>query len=62
MKGQSLIKGLYSVERIHSGAVLEELQPVGRAHDGEACEGLYPMGETNPTLVQRNSERRSSKD
>lgn len=46
MQEQSVTKGLYSTERIHSGAVLEELQPVGRAHDGEVCEGLYPMGET----------------
>lgn len=35
--------GLYSMGRICTGAVLEELQPIGRIHAGAVYEGLSPM-------------------
>jgi len=43
MLEQSIAEGLYSIERVHAGAVLEELQPRGKTHVGEINEGLYPM-------------------
>ena len=34
------------MERIHAGAVREELQPVGSTHTGEVHGELFPMGGT----------------
>lgn len=27
------------MEKVHTGTVLQELQPAGRTHNGEVCEG-----------------------
>lgn len=45
MPEQSISDALYSVERIHIGAVLQDLQPTGMPHNGAVHEGLYPMDE-----------------
>lgn len=50
---QSIPEGLHSLERTHSGAILQELQPVGRSHTGavhtgarEKCEEVLTMKTT----------------
>jgi len=43
---QFIPEGLYPVERIHTRAVLQELQPVGRIYFGEVHEALQPKGGT----------------
>lgn len=43
---QSFPDGLYTTERTHAIAVLEELQPVRRNHVGAVDEGLYFTGGT----------------
>ena len=44
MLEHSVPEGLHSVERTHSGATHEELQPVGRTHFGEVLGGLSLVG------------------
>ena len=42
----SFLKYCTSMEVIHAGAVLQELQPVAKNHVREVCEGLCPVGGT----------------
>lgn len=46
MLEQSISEGQYSMERTHTKAVFEELQPMGRTHVGKINERLSPMGRT----------------
>lgn len=42
---ESIPEGLHSLERTHSGAIFQELQPVGKSHTGarENCEEVLTM-------------------
>lgn len=39
---QSIPEGLHSLERTHSGAILQELQPVGQSHTGAVHKEMVP--------------------